>query len=159
MGTKREAKPPPSEAPRPVERQALDAALKLFVAAFVVEDKRSQLHKRLLTAERRGETLEALPRWLEGAAPLDGADRSPAGLRARLGELVGIRIAEDGASRTTIAHALELGRGTASLFIADSGHLAMITAAGEPPLLCARFDPGGVTTRGAGASGGRGGGR
>ena len=139
MGTKRDAKPPPPEAPRPIERQALDAALKLFVAAFVVEDKRAQLHKRLLTAERRQETLEALPRWLEGGAPLEGADRSPAGLRARLGELVGIRLAEDGAGRTTIVRALELGRGTASVFIADSGRVALVTAVDGPPLLCSKL--------------------
>jgi len=140
VGTKRDAKPPPPPAPAPVAPTALDAALRLFVSIFVVPDKRAQIHKRLLTSERRLETLETLPRWLAvGAAPLAGADRSPAGLRARLGELTGIRLAEAGAGRTTIAHALELGRGDASLFIADSGSAALITAAGEPPLLCSRL--------------------
>lgn len=140
MGTRRDAKPPPSPAPQPVEPRALDAALRLFVAAFVVDDKRAQIHKRLLASERREETLSTLPRWIAVAAsPLEGADRSPAGLRARLGDLTGIRLAEGGASRTTIAHALELGRGAPSLFIADNGHVALITAAGQPPLLCSRL--------------------
>jgi hypothetical protein len=135
----RDARPPPP-APQPVDRHALDAALRLFVSAFVVDDKRAQLHKRLLASERRLETLASLPRWLAGgAAPLEGADRSPAGLRARLGDLTGIRLAEEGASRTTIAHALELGRAAPSMFIADSGQVAMITAPGAPPLLCSRL--------------------
>jgi hypothetical protein len=139
MGTKRDAKLPPP-ARQPVDRHALDAALRLFVSTFVVGDKRSQIHKRLLASERRLETLASLPRWIAvGTAPLEGADRSPAGLRARLGDLTGIRLAEDGASRTTIAHALELGRGASSVFIADSGNLAMITVAGEPPILCSRL--------------------
>jgi hypothetical protein len=140
MGTRRDAKPPPPPAPHPVEPPARDPAQRQFVAAFVVDDKRSQIHKRLLASERREETLASLPRWLAvAAAPLEGADRSPAGLRARLGDLTGIRLAEGGASRTTIAHALELGRGTPSLFIADNGHVALITAAGQPPLLCSRL--------------------
>jgi hypothetical protein len=140
VGTKRDAKPPPPAAPQPVAHAALDAALRLFVSTFVVDDKRAQIHKRLLASERRLETLATLPRWIAvGAAPLAGADRSPAGLRARLGDLTGIRLAEAAAGRTTIAHALELGRGTPSLFIADSGSVALITATGEPPLLCSRL--------------------
>ncbi len=140
MGTRRDAKPPPPATPQAVDPRALEAALRLFVSTFVVDDKRSQIHKRLLGSERRGETLASLPRWLtHQAVPLDGADRSPSGLRARLGDLAGIRLSEDGASRTTIAHALELGRRAASLFIADSGSVAMITAPDAPPLLCSRF--------------------
>jgi hypothetical protein len=140
VGTRRGAKPPPAAAPAPVDPRALDAALRLFVSTFVVDDKRAQLHKRLLASERRRETLAALPRWLAMApAPLEGADRSPAGLRARLGDLAGIRLAEAGAGRTTIAHALELGRGAASLFVADNGNLALITAVEGPPLLCSRL--------------------
>jgi len=139
VGHKRDPGPPPA-APEPVAPRALDAALRLFVASFVVDDKRAQLHKRLLATGRRADALAALPRWLSvAAAPLEGADRSPAGLRARLGDLTGIRIAEDGAGRTTIARALELGRATASLFIADSGAAALITAPGAPPLLCSRL--------------------
>jgi hypothetical protein len=139
VGQKRDPGPPPA-APEPVEPRALDAALRLFVANFVVDDKQAQVHKRLLTAARRGETLATLPRWLAvAAAPLEGADRSPTGLRARLGDLTGIRIAEDGAGRTTIVRALELGRGAAALFIADSGAAALITAPGAPPLLCSRL--------------------
>ena len=139
MGSRRDAKPPAPTLER-VDPRALDAALRLFVSTFVVADKRAQLHKRLLASARRLETLAALPRWLAGgAAPLAGADRSPAGLRARLGDLTGIRLTEERAGRTTIAHALELGRGTPSLFIADSGSLALITAADQPPLLCSRF--------------------
>jgi hypothetical protein len=138
VAPKREPGPPPS--PEPVEPRALDAALRLFVAGFIVEDKQAQLHKRLLASARRGETLAALPRWLAvAAAPLEGADLSPVGLRARLGDLVGIRVAEDGVGRTTVARALELGRGVASLFIADSGTAALITARGAPPLLCSRL--------------------
>jgi len=140
MGTRRDAKPPPPAAPQAVDPRALDAALRLFVSTFVVDDKRSQIHKRLLASERRGETLASLPRWLTTLAlPLEGADRSPSGLRARFGDLPGIRLSEDSASRTTIAHALELGRRASSLFIADSGSVAMITAADAPPLLCSRF--------------------
>jgi hypothetical protein len=139
MGTKRDAKPPPPAALQPVDHRALDAALRLFVSIFIVDDKRSQIHKRLLASERRLETLASLPRWIAtGTAPLEGADRSPAGLRARLGDIAGIRLAETGAGRTTIAHALELGRGTSSVFIADSGGVALITAADGPPILCSR---------------------
>ena len=142
MGTKRDAKPPPPAEAQPIDHRALDAALRLFVSTFVVDDKRSQIHKRLLASERRLETLVSLPRWLAvGAAPLEGADLSPVGLRARLGDLSGVRLSEEGASRTMIAHALELGRRTPSLFIADLGSVAMITAAGGPPLLCSRFGP------------------
>src|SRR5215212_500608 len=102
VGTKRDAKPPTPATLQPVDGRVLDAALRLFVSTFVVEDKRSQVHKRLLASERRLETLGSLPRWIaRPAAPLEGADRSPAGLRARLGDLAGIRLAEDGASRTT----------------------------------------------------------
>lgn len=139
MGIKRDAKSPPP-APPPVDRHALDAALRLFVSTFVVDEKRSQIHKRLLASERRLETLSSLPRWIAGGmAPLEGADRSPAGLRARLGDLSGIRLTEDGASRTTIAHALDLGRETSWVFIADNGCVAMITGADKQPLLCSRF--------------------
>ena len=140
VGIKRDAKSPPPTAPQAVDRPALDAALRLFVSAFVVPDKRSQIHKRLLASERRLETLASLPRWIAGgAAPLEGADRSPAGLRARLGDIVGIRLTEAGASRTTIARALELDRGTSSVFIADSGQVAMITVVDGPPVLCSRL--------------------
>jgi hypothetical protein len=139
VGTKR-----PPQAPAPtvaaVDRHGLDAALRLFVSAFVVADKRKQVHDRLLTAERRCETLETLPRWIGvRTAPLAGPDRSPAGVRARFGELVGIRLAESGATRTTIAHALELGRGIASLFIGDAGGVALITLADGPAILCSRI--------------------
>lgn len=121
----------------PVDRHGLAAALKLFAASFVVADKRTQIQTRLLAADRRRETLETLPRWIATrTAPLEGADQSPAGLRARFGELRGVYLAESGASRVTIADALVLGRGAPSLFVADSGSIALITA---PPLLCSRF--------------------
>jgi hypothetical protein len=140
VGTKRDAKLPAPAAPQPVDNHALNAALRLFVSTFVVGDKRSQIHKRLLASDRRLETLASLPRWIAGgAAPLEGADRSPAGLRARLGDITGIRLTEAGASRTTIARALELDRGTSSVFIADSGHVAMITVVDGPPILCSRL--------------------
>jgi hypothetical protein len=149
VGTKREVRPPPPAAPQPLDHHALNAALRLFVSSFVVDDKRSQIHKRLLASERRLETLASLPRWISGGtAPLEGADRSPAGLRARLGDITGIRVTEDGASRTTIARALELDRGTASLFIADSGHVAMITVVDGPPLLCSRLGSSASAARG-----------
>ena len=128
------------EIPRvePVDQRALDAALRLFTSTFVVDDKRTQVHKRLLAMERRVETLETLPRWIRTrTAPLEGADQSPAGLRARFGELVGIVVDEQGARRTTIAHALELGRARASLFVADNGSLALIT--GAAAILCSRL--------------------
>ena len=149
MGTKRDAKPPPPPAPRPLDPHALNAALRLFVSIFVVDDKRSQIHKRLLASERRLETLASLPRWIAGGtAPLEGADRSPAGLRARFGDLLGVRLTEGGASRTTIAHALELDRGTSSLFIADSGHVAMISVVDGPPILCSRLGSSAAVARG-----------
>ena len=123
---------------RPVDHRALDAALALFVRAFVVDDKRKQMHDRLLTKERRQETLEALPRWLSARTePLAGKDKSPAGLRARLGELVGVQLDATGARRVTIARALELGRGQASLFIGDNGRVALVTLVEGAPLLCA----------------------
>lgn len=139
MGTKREARPPATEV-RPVDPRGVDAALRLFVTTFVVDDKRTQIHKRLLTAERRLETLEALPRWIRTrTAPLAGADQSPTGLHARFGELLGVHLHAAGASRTTIAGALERGRGTPTLFVADSGNLALITRADDAPLLCSRL--------------------
>ena len=123
----------------PIDRRALDAALRLFVAAFVVDDKRTQIHNRLLAADRRGETLASLPRWLAvPATPLAGVDRSPDGLRNRFGELTGIYLGDGPSHRTTIARALELGRAKPSLFIADTGHVAMITVA-DGELLCSRF--------------------
>jgi len=124
----------------PVDRHGLAAALRLFVTNFVVADKRTQIQTRLLAAERRLETLETLPRWIAvRTAPLAGADQSPAGLRARFGELVGVHLRETGASRTTIADALDLGRGASTVFIADSGNIALITVASSAPLLCSRF--------------------
>ncbi|CAN5828586.1 hypothetical protein BH11MYX3_BH11MYX3_02600 [soil metagenome] len=139
VGTKR-----PAQAPKgtttPIDRHGLDAALRLFVTTFVVADKRTQIHTRLLTAERRAETLETLPRWIATrTAPLADADQSPSGLRARFGDLAGVRLDATGAARTTIAHALELGRGTGSVFVADSGTVALITLATGAPILCSRF--------------------
>jgi hypothetical protein len=131
---------PPAIASQPVEPSGLDSALRLFVGRFVVEDKRGQIHKRLITAERRLETLGSLPRWLTGTtAPLAGRDQSPAGLQARFGELTGVHLDEAGARRTTIAGALELARGRASLFVGDTGWIALITAPAGPPLLCSRL--------------------
>ncbi len=76
----------------------LDAALKLFVNAFVIEDKRKQMHDRLLTKERRAETLEALPRWISARKEeLAGKDKSPAGLAARFGALTGVHLDASGA--------------------------------------------------------------
>jgi hypothetical protein len=139
VGRKPDAKPP-AVASQPVERQGLDSALRLFVAQFVVDDKRGQIHKRLLTAERREETLETLPRWLTGTvAALARADQSPAGLRQRFGELTGVQVDAAGARRLTIAAALELGRGRASLFVDDRGWIALVTVAGGAPLLCSRL--------------------
>jgi hypothetical protein len=126
--------------PKSVDRHALAAALKLFATNFVVADKRTQIHTRLLAAERRLETLETLPRWIAvRTTPLAGADQSPAGLRARFGELIGVHLRDTGASRTTIADALDLGRATCSVFIADSGNIALITIASGAPILCSRF--------------------
>ncbi len=139
MGTKRPA-PAPKTTATPVDRHGLDAALRLFVTTFVVADKRTQIHNRLLAAERRAETLETLPRWIAvRTTPLAEADQSPAGLRARFGELLGVRLDTAGATRTTIAHALELGRGTPSVFVADSGSISLITASSGAPILCSRF--------------------
>ncbi len=121
----------------PVEQKALDAALTLFVKAFVVDDKRKQMHDRLLTKERRSETLVALPRWLSSRTEeLAGRDKSPAGIAARFGALVGVHIDAGKARRVTISRALELGRAEASLWIGDNGRIALITmAAGGAPLL------------------------
>lgn len=139
MGTKRVDKLP-TPTVTVVDPRGLDSALRLFVTTFVVADKQGQIHKRLKTAERRLETLETLPRWIRTrSAPLDGMEKSPAGLHARFGELLGVVLGEDGAKRTTIAHALELGRARLSLFIADNGNLAMITAPEVAPLLCSRL--------------------
>lgn|GEM_PF-3455623 len=138
--TRKPASAPPSVPTQPVDRRGLDSALRLFVDRFVVEDKRDQIHKRLFTAERRLETLGTLPRWIAGTtAPLAGADQSPAGLRRRFGDLLGIALDESGARRTTVANALELGRGRASLFVGDTGWIALITLAGGVPLLCSRL--------------------
>lgn len=110
------------------------------MTTFVVPDKRTQIHTRLLATDRRAETLETLPRWIATrTSPLADADQSPAGLRARFGELPGVRLDATGASRTTIAHALELGRTTPSVFVADSGAVALITVATGAPILCSRF--------------------
>lgn len=123
---------------RPVEPRALAAALALFVRGFVVEDKRKQIQDRLRTKDRRVETLETLPRWLSARTePLAGKDRSPAGLQARFGELVGVHLDASAARRVTIARALERGRGRATLFIGDNGRVALVTVADGAPLLCA----------------------
>jgi hypothetical protein len=136
MGTKRESKAAPPVV-LPIDRTALGAALRLFVTRFVIADKQEQMHKRLFTAERRGETLVTIERWLAGTrTELAGADRSPAGLEARFGPIMGVHLDEAGARRTTIAGALELGRSRASLFIGDSGRIAMLTVEGGAPVLC-----------------------
>ncbi len=112
----------------------------MFVATFVVAEKRTQVHTRLLAAERRIETLTTLPRWIAvRTAALEGADQAPNGLRARFGELLGIHLGATAAVRATIAHALERGRTTPTLFIADSGMIALITGATGAPLLCSRI--------------------
>src|SRR5690348_14942995 len=119
-----------------IEHRALDAALALFVRTFVVEDKRKQMHARLLAKERRGETLAALPRWIAARTEtLTGKDKSPDGLAARLGPLTGVHLDEGGARRTTISRALVLGRATTTLFIGDNGRVALITVEGGAPLL------------------------
>lgn len=120
-----------------MDTKALDAALRLFVASFVVDDKKKQIHQRLLTAERRGETLATLPRWLAGRqAPLAGADKSPMGLRKRFGELSGVRLVASGAARVTIEQALVREPG---VFIADNGNLALVTSVENAPILCSRL--------------------
>jgi hypothetical protein len=125
---------------QPVDTRALAAALRLFADRFLVADKRKQVQQRLVTVERRADTLASLDRWLDGApSPLAGAERSPAGLRARFGEMLGVHLDDDGARRTTIAGALELGRGRTSLFVSDNGRVALLTRADGPPLLCARL--------------------
>ena len=136
MGKKREATPV-AQVSVPVDRHGLNAALTLFVTRFVIEDKRVQMHQRLFTNERRTETLVAVVRWVQGTkAPLEGADRSPAGLQARFGEVTGVYLDDDGARRTTLSGALDLGRAAASLFIGDTGRIAMITSVDGPPILC-----------------------
>lgn len=124
-------------ASQPVDQHGLNAALALFVGRFVVDDKRTQVHKRLLTAERRVETLGTLARWLAGrVAPLEGAERSPAGLEARVGAQLGVQLDGEGARRLTIAGALERGRSRSSLFIGDSGRIALLTTEEPSELLC-----------------------
>lgn len=123
----------------PVDPRALRAALELFAKTFVVDDKRAQVRNRLATAERRDETLATLPRWLERDAPLEGADRSPAGATKRFGEVLGIHVAAGGAQRTTLANALAAGRGAATLFVADNGNLAVVTVADGTAVLCSKF--------------------
>ena len=120
-----------------VDARGLDAALTLFTRTFVIEDKRKQMHDRLRTRERRAETLVALPRWLAGRSePLAGKDKSPAGLAARLGPLVGVYLDEAGARRIPIARTLELARGSKpALWIGDSGRVALVMQADGPPLL------------------------
>lgn len=136
MGKKRETKPV-APVSAPVDLHGLRAALTLFVTRFVIEDKRDQMHQRLLAKERRAETLVAVARWVHGnTSVLEGADRSPAGLRSRFGDVSGVYLDEDGARRTTIDGALELGRARASLFIGDTGRIAMLTTIEGPPVLC-----------------------
>jgi hypothetical protein len=121
---------------KPVDHKALDAALQLFVKAFVTDDKKKQMHDRLLAKDRRGETLEALPRWVGARTEeLAGKDKSPAGIAARFGELTGVHLDERGARRTSIGRALELGRATTTLWIGDNGRMALITVAGGAPIL------------------------
>lgn len=121
---------------KPVDTKALDAALQLFVKAFVVDDKRKQMHDRLLTKERRAETLEALPRWISARnEELAGKDKSPAGIAARFGALTGVFVDANGAKRIEIGKALELGRTSATLWIGDNGRIALITVPGASPLL------------------------
>lgn len=99
-------------------------ALRLFVEKFVVEDKRKQMLDRLSTKERREETLEALPRWLQGVrAPLAGPDKSPAGIEKRFGALQGVLLQVDGAQRVTIREAVVAKQG---LWIADHGRMALL---------------------------------
>ena len=121
---------------KPVDPKALDAALALFVRTFVVDDKRKQMHDRLLTKERRGETLEVLPRWLAGRREeLAGKDKSPAGLTARMGAITGVFLDATTCRRVAIARTLELARGTPALWIGDTGRAALVVQTGGPSLL------------------------
>jgi hypothetical protein len=121
---------------KPIDHKALDAALTLFTNAFVIGDKRKQMHDRLLTKDRRGETLEALPRWIAGRTEeLAGKDKSPAGIAARFGALAGVHVDANKARRVTIERALELGRAEATLWIGDNGRIALVTVVGGAPLL------------------------
>ena len=123
-----------------LDARALTAALDLFARTFVVDDKRNQIAKRLATRERRADTLTTLSRWIRTRTePLEGAEKSPAGIRTRFGDLSGVLVADDGARRVTIANALERGKQRASLFIADSGNLALITSVDAAPLLCSKL--------------------
>lgn len=125
--------------PLTYDADVLDAALTLFVNAFVIEDKRKQMHDRLLTKERRAETLAALPRWIGARTEeLAGKDKSPAGIAARFGALTGVHLDASGAKRVEIGKALELGRASASLWIGDNGRIALVTVPGGAPLLLSR---------------------
>ena len=121
---------------RPVDTKGLDAALVLFVRTFVTDDKRKQIHDRLLAKERRAETLATLPRWLAGRREeLAGKEKSPAGLAARMGAITGVFLDETSAKRIVIARALELARGASALWIGDTGRVALVVQAGGPSLL------------------------
>ncbi|MBK9034894.1 MAG: hypothetical protein IPL61_27125 [Myxococcales bacterium] len=139
MGSRRTAPRAPS-ASAPVDQRGLEAAVQLFTGRFVVAAKQRQIGQRLSTAARRAETLATLARWLGGApTPLTGADQSPAGLEARFGAMPGVYLDGAGARRTSVAGALELGRGQDALFIGDTGRLALLAQADGPTLLCMRL--------------------
>jgi hypothetical protein len=102
----------------------IEPALKLFVDKFVVADKRKQMLDRLSTKERREETLEGLPRWLQGLrAPLAGGDKSPAGIEKRFGALQGVLLQVNAVQRMTIREAVGAKQG---LWIADNGRMALL---------------------------------
>jgi hypothetical protein len=122
-----------------LDTRAFEAALRRL-APFVVDDKRKQIQQRLLTAERRAETLSTLARWVSArTAPLEGIDKSPAGLEARLGKLEGVCIAASGAIRCTVIDALVAGRACDSVFVADNGMVALITQGDGGAIVCSRI--------------------
>ena len=125
---------------RDVDVSVVEAAVKRFVATFVLKSKRERAQRFLLGhPERRIETLEQLPDWVEPSSrsDLDGNAGFPQHVQTRFGDLRGVLVNDHDACSVTIAGAVSLSTGKlGALFVADNADIALLVPEIGPPTLC-----------------------
>jgi hypothetical protein len=129
---------------QPASNAVARAAVKRFVALFVVENRRERAPMVLLHRDwrRRLRAIWNLSRWIDGAysRELDGSSGSPQHLRERFGDMRGILLDERCARHVTVAGAAILAAvsGFGALFIADTKPIAIIFEEVGHPTVCSR---------------------
>jgi hypothetical protein len=119
------------ETGEPIDTATLEATIRRFVDAFVIESRRERAYLFLTSKpKQRIDTLQKLPDWVERSLQTElRRDQIPTGLR-------GVLIDDDGARHTTIDAAMSSESG--ALFIADIGELALLVPEIGPLTLCRR---------------------